>query len=168
MPRRTDEGNAQRPEPVKHARICELHLEEKSALSLLPGIRSEFDVKNELSITFEGHYIQIISNGEKNYEFSKRVWSGAVDACKKHHCYDVLGIADTTVPLTASDGYEHADLFEQLGIDNRYRIAWVEKNAEAYQAVYFVETVLFNRGFPGRVFLDVSDAKKWLLGNSEE
>lgn len=125
-------------------------------------------MKNELKITFEGDYVQIISNGEKNYEFSKRVWSGAVVACEKHDCYDILGIADTTVPLTAWEGYEHADLFEQLGIDTRYRIAWVEKNAEAYQAVYFVETVLFNRGFPGRVFLDEAEAKEWLLGGDKE
>lgn len=125
-------------------------------------------MKNELVITFEGDYIQIISNGEKNYEFSRRVWSGAVVACEKFDCYDVLGIADTTIPLTASEGYEHADLFEQLGIDSKYRIAWVEKNAEAYQAVYFVETVLFNRGFPGRVFLDEAEAKEWLLGGEEE
>jgi hypothetical protein len=125
-------------------------------------------VKNELIITFEGDHIQILSNGEKNYEFSKRVWSEAVVVCKKNNCYDILGIADTTVPLTASEGYEHADLFEQLGIDDRYRIAWVEKNAEAYQAVYFVETVLFNRGFPGRVFLDVAEAKEWLLGGVDD
>ena len=125
-------------------------------------------MKNELIITFEDDYIQIISNGEKNYEFSKQVWSGAVAACAKYNCYNILGVADTTVPLTTWEGYEHADLFEQLGIDNRYRIAWVEKNAEAYQAVYFVETVLFNRGFPGRVFLDVSEAKEWLLGDEEE
>ena len=125
-------------------------------------------MKNELIITFEGDYIQIISNGEKNYEFSKRVWSGAMVACEKNNCYNILGIADTTVPLTALEGYEHADLFEQLGIDDKYRIAWVEKNAEAYQAVYFVETVLFNRGFPGRVFLDVGDAEEWLLGESAE
>ena len=89
-------------------------------------------------------------------------------ACEQHDCYNVLGIVDTTVPLTAGEGYEHADLFEQLGIDNKYRIAWVEKNGEAYQAVYFVETVLFNRGFPGRVFLDEDEAKEWPLCGDEE
>lgn len=125
-------------------------------------------MKNEVIITFEGDYIQILSNGEKNYEFAKRLWSEAVVACEKHNCFDILGIADTTVPLSISEGYEHADLFEQLGIDSKYRIAWVELNAEAYQAVYFVETVLFNRGFPGRVFLDVDEAKEWVLGGTEE
>ena len=125
-------------------------------------------MKNELVITFERDYIHVISNGERNYEFAKRVCSGAMAACEEHDCYDILGIADTTVPLTAWEGYEHADLFEQLGIDSKYRIAWAEKNGEAYQAVYFDETVQFNRGFPGRVFLDESEAKEWLLGGEEE
>lgn len=125
-------------------------------------------MKNELVITFENDHIQILSNGEKNYEFALRLWSEAVVACEKYNCFDILGIADTTVPLTISEGFEHANLFEQVGIDGRYRIAWVELNAEAYQAVFFVETVLFNRGFPGRLFLDVAEAKEWLLGGEEE
>ena len=66
------------------------------------------------------------------------------------------------------EGYEHANLFEQLGIDTRYRIAWVEKNPEAYHAAYFIETVLFNRGFPGRIFLDVAEAKEWLLSGADD
>lgn len=140
---------------------------------MFPGVitiwpHREIYVKNELIITFEGDHIQILSNGEKNYEFSRRLWTEAVVACEKNNCYDVLGISDTTVPLSASEGYEHADLFEQLGINTRYRIAWIEKNAEAYQSVYFVETVLFNRGFPGRVFLDVAEAKEWLLDGADD
>ena len=128
----------------------------------------EIRVKNELIITFEGDHTKILSNGEKNYDFAVRVWSEAVAACEKNDCYDILGIADTTVPLTTFEGYEHADLFEHLGISNKYRIAWVELNAETYQAAYFVETVLFNRGFPARVFLEVDEAKDWLLSRGDE
>ena len=55
---------------------------------------------------------------------------------------------------------------EQLGITGDYRIAWVELNPKAFDAVYFVETVLVNRGYMARLFSDVDEAKEWLFVDS--
>ena len=117
------------------------------------------------TISFEGDHIKVLSNGAKNLEFATQLWTAITEACDEHDCYKVLGIADTTSPMPALEGYQHADLFRKLGIDRNYRIAWVELNQEAKAATYFVETVLFNRGLPGRLFDSVTEATDWLFSD---
>jgi hypothetical protein len=120
-------------------------------------------MKNQLEITFEGEYIKVLSNGEKDLEFASRLWSQTVDACQKYDCFKILGIAETTSPVTTIEAFDHADLFKKIGITSKYRIAWVELNPEAYKTTDFIETVLSNRSLPGRLFSDESEAKKWLM-----
>ena len=79
--------------------------------------------------------------------------------------YLVLGLANTTKPLQTIEAYDHAKIFTQLGITQKYRIAWVELNPDAYDTTHFIETVLKNRGLPSHLFTDVSQAKEWLLGD---
>jgi hypothetical protein len=121
-------------------------------------------VTAQIVITHEGNYIKVLSNGEKSFQFAERLWTEVRNACRKHQCYDVLGVAETSVPMETFDALEIADLFERLEIGEKYRIAWVELNPEAYRTVFFMESVLSNRGLPGRVFLQVEEAKNWLLG----
>ena len=122
----------------------------------------------QITITREGDYIKVLSDGEKSYQFATELWTEIRGACQGNQCFKVLGIARTTVPIGTYDALEIADLFEKLGIDNSYRIAWVEMNSKVYRTVYFIESVLSNRGFPGRVFLQIGEAKDWLLGSSGE
>jgi len=124
-------------------------------------------VAHEITITHEGTFIKVLSNGEKNYQFAVDLWTAIHDACLKYQCFNVLGIADTTVPVDTYDALEIADLFEQLEIDGKFRIAWVELNPRAYKTTFFIESVLSNRGLPSRVFLEIDEAKNWLLGSSE-
>ena len=87
--------------------------------------------------------------------------------CEQHDCFDVLGIANTTAPIEAFEAFDHAKLFEDLNIARPYRIAWVELNLDATDMAAFVEMVPTNRGLPGRLFANVSDATECLLGDSE-
>lgn len=120
-------------------------------------------MKNELAVSFEGDHIKVIANGEKDLEFSTRLWEAVQKQCVQNSCYRVLGIAHTVSPVSTTEGYEHAGLFRQLGIDRKYRIAWVELNPEALDTVLFIETVLFNRGYSARAFSTISEAREWLL-----
>lgn len=120
-----------------------------------------------LTVTFEGSHIQVLSEGDKSFEFAVELWTAVVEACEKHHCFNVLGIAKTAQPLEAVDGYEHARLFRELGIGSQYRVAWVELNPDAVDIASFIETVLVNRGLPGQLFASVEDATEWLLGGSQ-
>jgi len=126
-------------------------------------------MSSQLTITFEDEYIQVRSDGEKNYQFALRLWMEVAETCRQHECYKVLGIARTTIPLKTLDGYNHYKIFQQAGITRRHRIAWVELNPDAYEAVDFVEMVLRNRAVAQiRLFSDVVEAKQWLLGEQAE
>ena len=125
-------------------------------------------MKNEIIITYEGDYVQVISNGDKNFENSKKLWTNVVKTCQENNCLKILGIANTGKTLKTMEAYQHAELFRELCLTHDYRIAWVELNPDAYDTTYFVETVLVNRDFPGRLFADESQAKTWLLDDSDD
>ncbi len=129
-----------------------------------PGVRSRQGllVSNELRVSFEGHHVQVTSNGEKDLAFAVRVFSAMRDECLEHDCYKVLGIDNTTVPQSTLDGFENAKLLADLGFNGPYRIAWVELNPAVFQATQFIETVLLNRGFSARLFDNVEQAIAWL------
>lgn len=126
-------------------------------------ISSSGRMKNEQIITFEGDYIKAISNGEKNAATTLHLFTSIRDACVEHNCFNVLGLSNSTKYLSVSEGYDTAKVFTQLGITAKYRIAWVELNPIVLEDAYFIETVLKNRGFPGRFFANASEAKAWLL-----
>ena len=46
------------------------------------------------------------------------------------------------------------------------RIAFAKPNDDARDATLFVETVLFNRGLPGKVFCAEEEARRWLFSGS--
>lgn len=125
-------------------------------------------MKNEIIITFEGDYVQAIANGEKDFDFATDLFTQIVQVCQDNDCKKVLGLANTSKPLRTMEAYQMAELFRQLGLTHDYQIAWVELNEDSYEAIYFAETVLVNRGLPVRLFKDESQAKKWLLDDSNE
>ena len=123
-------------------------------------------MKNHIEITFEGEYIKFLSDGEKDLAFVSRLWRQIAEACQKHSCFKVLGIANTTLPINTMDAFDHVDLFKNLGLTSKYRIAWVELNPKHIAVSSLVDTVLFNRGLPGRLFATESEAKEWLFNDS--
>lgn len=118
---------------------------------------------HELEITFDGKFVKIISNGEKSFETSLKIWTRAIKICHKNNCFKVLGIANSTKAPTTIESYQHGALFHQFNIDYKYKIAWVELNPEAVENIKFLENVLFNRGLSVRLFENEEAAKTWLL-----
>ena len=121
----------------------------------------------EFSVTFEGDHVKVVSLGDKSIEVARTVWTLVAETCQKHDCYKVLGIADSDKPLRLTEGYAHAEMFRDLGITAKYRIAWVELNPDGQDVIEFTETVLFNRGLPGRVFKSEERAREWLFEEDE-
>ena len=121
---------------------------------------------NRLAITFEEDYVQVLSEGDKDFAFASDLWRQVTETCKKHDCFNVLGIANTSTPVEAMEGYDHGTLFRDLDINRNYRIAWVELNPDAVDMAHFIESVLVNRGLPGRLFSNEPEAKEWLLKDS--
>lgn len=122
--------------------------------------------KASYEISFNGRYVEVISTGRKSIDFARRVFTAIAESCHEHGCYRVLGIATSEEALPISDAFDHADLFQELGIDGRYRIAWVETNDTAKPTLQFVEDVLYNRGLPGRLFGSIEEARSWLVDES--
>ncbi len=122
-------------------------------------------MQNTLKISFEGDHILVIADGDKDYRYMDRLWREMAAACEQHDCYDVLGIANTSTPVEAVDGYDLPVLFRELNIDQKYRIAWVEKNEDSRDVIAFFQTVLANRGLPGLLFETEEQAREWLLGS---
>ncbi len=119
--------------------------------------------ENEIIIKPMEGFIQVHSNGNKDIQFATRLWSKIAANCRSMNCFNVLGIAYTTSPPEAIEAYQYGDLFEKLGIDKNYRIAWVELNPLTYNTSYFVETVLLNRDLNVRLFHNIEQAQNWLL-----
>lgn len=120
---------------------------------------------NKIEVTFEGDHIRVIADGDKDYRFMEQMWREVVAACELHDCYNVLGIAKTTTPIEVVEAYELPALFQELNIDQRYRIAWVELDDDARDVITFAQTVLVNRGLPGLAFDTEEEARDWLLGS---
>lgn len=120
-------------------------------------------MRNKLVVTFEGDHVQVISDGVKDHYFMERLWEEVAAVCEQHNCHRILGLAHTTVPPEVIDAYDTARMMRERNIDHRYRIAWVEHNQDALDVIEFAETVLTNRGLPGRLFPDEATAKEWLF-----
>ncbi len=115
------------------------------------------------SVTYNGRYVEIISVGRKSIEHSRRMYIDVVSVCRKHDCFKLLGVSLSQVPLSITDAYDHAELFRELGIGARYKLAWVEMNRDAVEPLEFAEDVLYNRGLPGKLFGTVEAARDWLI-----
>ena len=115
------------------------------------------------AINYNGQYVEVVSVGSKTIDFAREMLSEVTKACREHECFRVLGVAYSTDGLSISEGFDHASLFQELGIGNRYKIAWVEANRDVLEPIEFVENVLYNRGLPGRLFASIEEARNWLV-----
>jgi hypothetical protein len=118
------------------------------------------------NVEFKGDYVEVHSDGDKDLEFAARLLSDAVATCRRHNCYRILGMANTTSPLAIVDGFDLAKMFQEFGMPPIARIAWVEPNPDGFEAIKFVETVLFNRSIASfKVFDDELAAREWLFSD---
>ena len=120
-------------------------------------------MKNRLTISFEGDHVLVLAEGDKDMEFAESLWLQAASLCEQNNCFNVLGVSRSSKTLEALDAYEYARLYRRLGIDERYRIAWVELEPHAVDIAAFIDTVLSDRGFKDRTFSNEKEAREWLL-----
>ena len=119
------------------------------------------------TVSFQGDHIRVDSVAERSIDYARSLWTEVVEICKKHDCYFVLGVSNAPGPMPTMDGYEHAELFRELEMFGKYRIAFAELSDDAREATLFVETVLRNRGLSGKVFCTEEEARRWLFSESD-
>ena len=118
-----------------------------------------------MSVVFKGDYVEAVSRGDKSLETATRLWAEITRLCNEHNCFSVLGIADSTKQMSVMDSMDHQQLFKAFNITPRYKIAWVELNKQEFHKLKALETILLNRGFRGKAFQNIEEAKSWLLGD---
>ncbi len=114
------------------------------------------------SIRHEDSLIRVAVTGSPDYLTLDRLWHDIVAHCKRHGCLKVLG-ESTSEQWENADAYDHAAIFEAAGVTNQYRIAWVEQDPDAKEAIKLAEAVVNNRGIEtARVFDSLAAAQRWL------
>lgn len=116
----------------------------------------------EYSIEREQALIKVTVCGALDYVSMDQMWKDILVACKKYNCSNILGIANIESPSN-SDAYDHASIFDAIGMSPDFRIAWVENNATAVELAKLAEAVIRNRELAeGRVFGNAREARRWL------
>jgi hypothetical protein len=119
----------------------------------------------ELKVVFNGNHIHAQHHGDDNLEISRELWTKIAEACEEHQCFNILGESFTNADISAKDSFKHVEIFHQLGLDERHRIAWVNHSEEAETSIEFTETVLKDQTpSHGGLFPNLYVAKRWLLG----
>lgn len=131
------------------------------------GIQKNFHgdiaLSYEMTVTFMGDYVEARSIGDKSYQTAEKLWAEITRICQQHDCFKVLGIAESTRQMSVMDSINHEELFRQFGVTPKYNIAWTESNMDEFKKLKNLETILINRGYRGKVFTDVAEARNWLL-----
>jgi len=114
------------------------------------------------SIKHENSTVRVSVTGSPDYLELDRLWHDIIAYCKRHNLFRILG-ESTTDEWQDADAYDHAPIFEAAGVTNDYRVAWVEQNPAAREAIKLAEAVVNNRGLEtARTFDNIADAKRWL------
>jgi len=122
---------------------------------------------NEYIIYVKDGYVQVHSNGEKSLEFATALWTEVVEICETEKIFRILGIALTSIPLTEEEAHGLFELLKKLGMDSKYKLAWVELNPEFYDIVLFTEYLLSTNGVNIRSFYKEDQARSWLLSQDD-
>jgi hypothetical protein len=116
-----------------------------------------------MEVAFRGTHVEARSIGEKSYQTAEKLWAEITRVCNEHACYRVLGIAESNRQMSVMDSINHQELFKQFGVTPKYKIAWTESNQNEFDKLKNLETIILNRGYRCKVFIDVDEAKAWLL-----
>lgn len=121
-------------------------------------------MSNKVVITPMDGYIYVEISGRGNYDEVLELWQNIASACHEHQCFNVLGVQRIKIAIDTLTALDHHTVFTDVGIDHRYRIAWVDENPRTYESIEFIKNVLSNRSIGyGKVFSNEEDAKNWLF-----
>ncbi len=92
------------------------------------------------------------------------VWMSIAKECKNRGYRKLLIEEDVGDQLSIIDMYEFASKLSEIGFRG-IKLAFVDRQAEDYEDNMFGEIVATNRGLLGKIFIDISEAEKWLLAS---
>ena len=116
----------------------------------------------------ESHVIEMTVQGELTMKEAKEITLEASKIAKEQNCFVYFSdYREATVKLSTLEVYELpkiiSDILASSGLNvHKFKRAFVvARDLKVYE---FFENVTVNRGQNVRVFYDVDEAKRWLLG----
>lgn len=107
-------------------------------------------------------YVEVFAKGNSDEVLA--MWKNIVATCNQQQCFNILGISRFKMGIDTLTGLDHHSVFLEVGIDHRYRIAWVGETQRTFESIEFIKNVLANRSIAyGRIFTDENKAKTWLM-----
>lgn len=116
------------------------------------------------SLTFEhrnGYLYAFVAGVEDSYEISRAYWTEVVEESKRIGSSKVLIEEEIVENASLTDVFRLASELPQLGF-GRTVVAFVDRFLDQQEVNEFGAVVAQNRGFNGRVFNNVEEAKRWL------
>ncbi|HNY78994.1 MAG: hypothetical protein RBS72_15550 [Sedimentisphaerales bacterium] len=96
-------------------------------------------------------------------EISEAVARGLVVAGERATGAILIDARQMKLAAQTTELYRLPEIVGGLGLTRSHRVAvLIADNSEQMDSFLFVETVFFNRGFPVRLFTEVTAALKWL------
>lgn len=96
-------------------------------------------------------------------EITEMVARGLVVAAERATGAILIDARQMKLDALTTELYRLPEIVEELGLTRSHRVAVViADDSEQMDSFLFVETVFFNRGFPVRLFTEVTAALKWL------
>lgn len=93
---------------------------------------------------------------------AKETWQEITTQCQHRGATRVLILSRVSGEYPTLDAYKVSTLFEQLGVDKRWKLAFVHLDNSPGTGIQFAATVAMNRGFMFQFFTDEKSARKWL------
>lgn len=107
--------------------------------------------------------LRVTTEGTFDFVNAFEMWEGIAKACDELGCYRILGVSKLNEPIPTMDAYDHLSMLQAVGINNKYRIAWVSGKPKLLERLRLAETVLRNRGSINiRIFTAVKRAEHWV------
>lgn len=121
---------------------------------------------DQFRIDFTGEYLHVIARGRvSEVSRSNARLDRIVSACAEHNCKHILLELHTEGQRSASDQFAAMNHLAELGYTSDYRMAVVDqRRLPNIDDLELAQTMGDLKGWNGKIFKSLDDAKAWLTG----
>jgi len=118
------------------------------------------------SITVSDSVVRLKTSGTFEHLAALQMWVEVIAACEENDCFKVLAISHLERPLPTSEVFNSSEFFASVGLDHKYRLAVVTKDAAVHESHQIAASALrihdMQAQFPAAAFDNERDARLWL------
>lgn len=122
---------------------------------------------HEITFHDEGKYLRVVLHGHRTPRREGaaliETWSTVAAYCGEHNHTRILGVVNIQEPLEPMAAYEVGHAPHLFGWKHTFRLALVYPERIVFESNRLTETILTNRGYQIKVFVDENNALQWLL-----